>query len=342
MRVKAIIYLCFILFCYFFKPSIIVIAQSSPDPLDTQPVEIHPFEVQPHTAGQVSEIPAEYLPVYLSAGEAYGVKWNVLAAIHKIETGFGTNLSVSSAGALGHMQFMPKTWIGWSYPLPSIPPDVLTNLSIIEKYHGYGVDANGDGIADPWDPEDAVFAAAKYLAANGAADGDYERAVFAYNHAEWYVRLVLETAEQYAGLPVSGDPAYDPLIVSTIIEAATSWLGKSTYVFGGGRTDHDIANGIFDCSSFVHWCYLQAGIQLGDRGYCSTNSLILLGNRISLAEAVPGDLIFFDTYQTDGHVGIYIGYNKAIGCQSAGVGIIDLANPYWESVFHGHIRHLFT
>jgi murein DD-endopeptidase MepM/ murein hydrolase activator NlpD len=103
------------------------------------------------------------------AGAAYGIPWEVLAAINKIESNFGRNMGPSSAGAVGWMQFMPSTWLRW------------------------GTDATGDGIADPWDPEDAVFSAARYLAAAGGRE-DLYRGVFAYNHADWYVRDVLELA----------------------------------------------------------------------------------------------------------------------------------------------------
>jgi murein DD-endopeptidase MepM/ murein hydrolase activator NlpD len=58
------------------------------------------------------------------------------------------------------------------------------------------MDADGDGVANPWDPEDAIFAAARYLAAAGAHD-DLSRAIFAYNHAEWYVEDVLNLAAEF-------------------------------------------------------------------------------------------------------------------------------------------------
>ena len=100
--------------------------------------------------------------------------WNVLAAINKIESNFGRNMGPSSAGAIGWMQFMPSTWIRW------------------------GTDANGDGIADPWNPVDAIYSAARYLAASGAAS-DIRQAVFSYNHATWYVNDVMAVAQLYAG-----------------------------------------------------------------------------------------------------------------------------------------------
>jgi len=121
-------------------------------------------------------IPPFLLPIYQAAGIQYGVRWEVLAAINEIETDYGRNLNVSSAGALGWMQFMPPTW------------------------DAYGVDANGDGQKDPFNPVDAIFAAARYLRAAGA-DTDLYKAIFAYNHADWYVESVLMRARVIGGLP---------------------------------------------------------------------------------------------------------------------------------------------
>jgi peptidoglycan LD-endopeptidase LytH len=150
------------------------------------------------------EIPSEYIPIYKAAEEEYGVPWYLLAAHHRVETKFSTMKSlVSPAGAEGHMQFMPCTFVGWSHPSCSglgkgdIPPDQKTDPDVIEKYGGYGVDANGDGKADPFQMEDAIFSAANYLAHNGAAEGKLEQAVFAYNHSEQYVEDVLYYADRF-------------------------------------------------------------------------------------------------------------------------------------------------
>jgi hypothetical protein len=121
-------------------------------------------------------IPPFLLPIYQAAGIQYGVRWEVLAAINEIETDYGRNLNVSSAGALGWMQFMPKTW------------------------EMYGVDGNHDGVKDPYNPVDAIFAAARYLRAAGA-DRDLRAAIFAYNHADWYVDSVVLRARLIGGLP---------------------------------------------------------------------------------------------------------------------------------------------
>jgi Transglycosylase SLT domain/Peptidase family M23 len=121
-------------------------------------------------------IPPFLLPIYQAAGTEYGIRWEVLAAINEIETDYGRNLNVSSAGALGWMQFMPSSW------------------------RTYGVDANSDNQKDPYNPVDAIFAAARYLKAAGG-DQNLRRAIFAYNHADWYVDSVLLRARLISGLP---------------------------------------------------------------------------------------------------------------------------------------------
>ncbi|WP_047980627.1 peptidoglycan DD-metalloendopeptidase family protein [Ornithinibacillus contaminans] len=152
-----------------------------------------------------NEIPSEYIPIYQRAGEEYNINWILLASIHRVETNFSTNLTDSSVGAKGHFQFMICTWLSWSYPACSssvygdadIPESVYTNPSIIAQYGGYGVDANGDEKASPQDLEDSVFTAAKMLSANMSSPNDYEGAIFAYNHADWYVNEVLSYFETY-------------------------------------------------------------------------------------------------------------------------------------------------
>jgi hypothetical protein len=122
------------------------------------------------------EIPPFLLPIYQACGTEYGIPWEVLAAINKIETGFGTNLNVSSAGAVGWMQFLPSSW------------------------EAYGLDANGDGVKDPYNPVDAICAAAHYLKVAGGQK-DLYGAILAYNHADWYAQEVLTYARAYGRIP---------------------------------------------------------------------------------------------------------------------------------------------
>lgn len=121
-------------------------------------------------------VPLFLLPIYKAAAVQYGVPWQILAAINEIETNYGADQSVSSAGAVGWMQFMPETWMQ------------------------YGVDALNAGYADPYNPIDAVFAAARYLRAAGAAK-DLRGAILAYNHSEEYVDSVMLRAKLIATYP---------------------------------------------------------------------------------------------------------------------------------------------
>jgi membrane-bound lytic murein transglycosylase B len=123
-------------------------------------------------------IPLFLLPVYRAAAIQYGVPWQVLAAINEVETNYGSDLSVSSAGAEGWMQFMPATWLQ------------------------YGVDAVDAGYADPYNPVDAIFAAARYLHAAGASK-NLRAAILAYNHSEVYASSVLLRAKLISSYPKS-------------------------------------------------------------------------------------------------------------------------------------------
>jgi membrane-bound lytic murein transglycosylase B len=141
------------------------------------PVAPAPVTPLPSACGPVAA-PSFLLPIYAAASQQYELGPagpSILAAINEIESGFGQNLGPSSAGAVGWMQFMPSTWAE------------------------YGVDANGDGVTDPNNPNDAIFAAARYLRAAGMPD-DPEGAVFSYNHADWYVAEVMARAACFSGI----------------------------------------------------------------------------------------------------------------------------------------------
>ncbi len=123
--------------------------------------------------------PASYVSLFQESAARYcpGLSWTVLAAIGQIESGDGTNVGPSSAGALGPMQFLPSTWRIW------------------------GIDGFGDtGAPDIMNPFDAVPSAARMLCADGAAGGGQalRQAIFDYNHADWYVDEVLTLAAEYA------------------------------------------------------------------------------------------------------------------------------------------------
>jgi hypothetical protein len=137
------------------------------------------------------EIPRTYLRLYQEAARRYGLDWAILAGIGKVECDHGRDPdpsctqegAVNSAGAGGPMQFIASTWAK------------------------YGVDAEGDGEPDRWNPADAIFSAANYLRASGAP-GDYSEAIFAYDHASWYVEEVEQWAARYRGADVGATTEY--------------------------------------------------------------------------------------------------------------------------------------
>jgi hypothetical protein len=122
-------------------------------------------------------IPSAYLTLYRAAATTCsGLNWTVLAAIGQVESGHGHSVGPSSAGAEGPMQFLPST------------------------FDAYAVDGDGDGTTNIWDPADSIFTAAKYLCANGAGKGPQGlyNAIWHYNHADWYVQMVLNLAGEIA------------------------------------------------------------------------------------------------------------------------------------------------
>jgi murein DD-endopeptidase MepM/ murein hydrolase activator NlpD len=135
-----------------------------------------PFGGLPSFFIESFQVPPFLLPIFQAAGAAYGVPWQVLAAINQVETDYGRDLSVSSAGAEGWMQFLPSEWTQ------------------------YGVDANGDGWADPYNPADAIFTSPRHLRPADVAH-DIKAAVYAYNHSQAYVESVMLRAQLLGGTP---------------------------------------------------------------------------------------------------------------------------------------------
>jgi NlpC/P60 family/Transglycosylase SLT domain len=219
---------------------------------------------QPAAGRATASIPAGYLADFEAAGTEYGIPWTILAAIGEVESGDSENSGPSSAGALGPMQFLPSTW----------------------KLYGDGGDINN--------PAEAVPAAARLLIANGAP-GNLQQAIFAYNHSEAYVQLVLSWAARYAadgaqaisagGSAVCEQAALGPLpagAAGMILAFAEAQLGKP-YQYGATGPD------AYDCSGLAMMAYRAAGIILPR----TSQAQWAFGARIPAAQVQPGDLVFF-------------------------------------------------
>ena len=198
-------------------------------------------------------IPPFLLPIYQAAGAAYGIPWQVLAAINEVETDYGRDLSVSSAGAEGWMQFLPSTW------------------------GQYGLDVNNDGFEDPYNPADAIFGAARYLEAAGG-DTDIRAAILAYNHSQAYLNSVLLRARLLGGTP----PALLGAITG-LTEARFPVYAASHYSDGfpltEGASPHTVAGTTIDSQDGAPVIAVQDGriVQIGRGGP--------LGRSISLRDA---------------------------------------------------------
>lgn len=157
-----------------------------------------------------------------------------------------------------------------------------------------------------------------------------------------YPNKVFGYAMEFRSTALVGNIAKgDNNTIEKAISTGMPLVGRSPYVWGGGRTQADINARRFDCSSFVHWCYASSGINLGDFHSVNTNSLALVGNKVDSKQMARGDIIFFNTYKYNGHVAIYLGSGQFLHCGSSrGVEVSKLDNPYWTKAFNGTVRRV--
>ena len=250
------------------------------------------------TAAAAASIPAPYLALYQAAAATCpGLPWTVLAAIGTVESDNGQSTlpgvhsGVNEAGvAEGPMQFEVATFAEYDEP---VPPGGATPPS-------------------PYDPTDGIYAAARLLCANGAANGtDIPRAVERYNHTSAYVADVLSLAATYGETTTSLTTlAASNGEAATAIAYAERQLG-TPYVWGGETPGVG-----FDCSGLVQAAYRAAGVDLPR----------VAQTQFDAGPAVPpetpleaGDLMFFGTGPADvTHVGIYLGVGQMIDAPYTG------------------------
>jgi peptidoglycan DL-endopeptidase CwlO len=286
---------------------------------------------QPPAGAKAKSIPSNYLFWYKKVGQQYGVPWTLLAGIGTVESNNGqtTLPGVRSGqngfGAAGPMQIGIEGASGNTWGGAAIHP-------ASQVVGGVATDEDGDGVANVYDPADAIAGAAKYLLEFDVQTNP-SAAVFAYNHLQSYVQSVLFYAGQYAGGTFSVDSAQLPSsnavggcaqtagglpvvqapsqVVATAISYAEEQLGKP-YLWGGTGPD------AFDCSGLVMMAYRTAGINIERTSEAQWATEV----KVPAAQVQPGDLVFFagsDGTVTDpGHVGLVIGNGQMIEAYATG------------------------
>ena len=264
------------------------------DPVTTYPVTVDLASVYMPT------MPLQYLNLYQAAAATCpGLPWSVLAAIGNFETDHGrsnapgVHSGANFAGAKGPMQFLSGTFAIYDHPTPP----------------------GGVEPATPYDPTDAIYAAAHNLCANGGNDATtLASAVFAYNHADWYVNEVLSLAAAYDSvLPSVTSPAGTP------VRFALSRIAEP-YLFAG------IGPGSYDCSGLVLAAYRAAWVNLPR---VSQDQFYARPRLAANAPLRPGDLVGFGSPSDVSHIGIYIGSGLMIDAPHTGASI-RIENFHWN------------
>ncbi len=266
-------------------------------------------------AGQDLPLEQWLLMQQAAASSGCGLDWSVLAGLEKVESDFGRNprmYTPHDGGIVGLVQMQPGNWAVFA------PPG-----------------------GNPFDPQDALSAAAKYLCAHGAAQ-DIRRALFAYNHDQQYVGQVLGWAEIYAGAlgPALGTAGSangsdgvtaDGATGAEVVRVARTWLGVQ-YLWGGSTRA-----GV-DCSGLVMQVFAQFGARLPHNAQLQYNAV----RHIRDDQLQPGDLVFFAQTYADPrewitHVGIYIGNGQQINAPTEGqvVSIQPVFTGFWGAHYAG-------
>jgi peptidoglycan DL-endopeptidase CwlO len=295
---------------------------------------------QASQAGKNS-IPANYLFWYKRVGQQYGIPWTVLAGIGTEEsrngqsTLPGVHSGTNSAGAAGPMQIGVDGAAGDQWGGAPVHP-------ASQPVNGVATNEDGNSTASVYDPADAIAGAAKYLIQHGVQTS-VQDAIFAYNHADWYVQAVLNFASEYAtggytvsavnpdssGTTCTNNTMLASMIspnaaVTTAINFAEQQLGKP-YLFGGTGPDS------FDCSGLVMMAYRAAGISIPrtsqdqwNEGYMPNTTM----PHVPASQVQPGDLVFFigsdgtpathGHHPQPGHVGLVIGHGEMIEAYATG------------------------
>ncbi len=314
--------------------------------------------------GSAPGIPDRMLAAYKNAvagvkdvvPKCRGMRWQILAGIARIESNHAIGHSVSAAGNIsprilgpalngsgvgGNTTVFPDTDGGEWDGDPAYERAVGPFQFLPQTFRAYGEDANGDGVTDPHNADDAALGAAAYLCGEGRNledKGQLKKAIFVYNHSNAYVADVLSWIHRYdeasAGAGEIGHATGD---VRTVLSAALAQKGVP-YSWGGGNAkgpsrgvccspggqDGRTING-FDCSGLTVYAFAQAGVKLPRLAATQAG----VGTRIPASAGVgalkPGDLVLYGYIPTRNstirHVGIYLGNGQMINAPRPGANV---------------------
>lgn len=324
-------------------------------------------------------VPTEYVEYFNEASKLINIPNWVLSAVAKQESNFNPNASYG--GAYGMMQIQKNDistgndlWkyimdlglgdiyrqIGyefsssddmWNLYLKEPRVQIIAGSYYIRYYANYVLYRKGKTENLNYNSSDNMNLIYWKADENNSEFKEILRRIFAcYNGGAYYgMNVELDNAQhdypnkvfKYAmEFRDKGIVSNSNEVIEKAVEAGKKWLG-SPYVWGGGRTQYDVDNGIFDCSSFIHYMYASAGVQLGSRESVVTFSLVNMGKEVSSSEMQRGDLVFFDTYTINGHVGFYLGNGEFIHCATtSGVTISNINSPYYKETFNGRVRRI--
>lgn len=280
------------------------------------------------------------IPVAQENYQKYGIFPSVTIAQAIHESSWGkSELSIQANNLFGVKA--DSNWNGQTIDMLTKEHIRGTDITVMAKWRKY------DSI------EDSIRDHGKFLKENSRYEQagvfkakDYKEQAFAIRLAGYatdpiYASLICNMIESYTLNIYDFSITEGNEKIERAILTGMSIVGKSPYVWGGGRNTDDISKLKFDCSSFVHWCYANAGINLGEYTNVVTFSLVNMGKEVDAKYMKRGDLIFFDTEGVaNNHVGIYLGDNKFLhDAEPNGVWINSLEG-YWKNAFNGRVRRI--
>ena len=270
----------------------------------------------------------------------YGIFPSVTIAQAIHESAWGkSDLSVKANNLFGVKA--DSSWKGQTIDMPTQEHINGSNITVMAKWRKY--DSFEDSVKDhgkflkenPRYEQSGVFKAKDYK------EQAYAIRMAGYATDPQYASLICNIIESYSLNIYDFKVGDGNKVVERAITTGMSIVGKSPYVFGGGRNPEDIAALRFDCSSFVHWCYANAGLNLGDYRSVVTWTLVTMGREVKPKEMQRGDLIFFNTEGVvNNHVGIYLGDNKFLHDASTNGVWVNNLEGYWKNAFNGTVRRV--